>query len=192
MKSQGFSYTTKYPRIPDKGKLDVCIFYDEIDNGMRAKEIAEYTLHRFNLECELELRIWNFAVLSIENVAESARQGCESADLIIFSLRDPAWLTTETVDQVAGWISQNQSHDCLVLCSVDPKIENRMHMASIHEAMDRLSRLSGMRCQIVYPVDLQKRLQPENPMISHPRVDPSLIGRLRRQVNPHQCWGINE
>jgi hypothetical protein len=98
--------------LVDRPKFNVVIIYEDIAAGKRAKHFYNRVIRELADECDFSLELWNFQVLAISGVANSAAQTATKADFGILSMHGKAQLSAETRDWIERWsglISDNRS-----------------------------------------------------------------------------------
>jgi len=98
--------------LVDRPKFNVVIIYEDIAAGKRAKHFYNRVIRELADECDFSLELWNFQVLAISGVANSAAQTAAKADFVILSMHGKAQLSAETRDWIERWsglISDNRS-----------------------------------------------------------------------------------
>ena len=92
--------------------FNVVIIYEDSAAGKRAKHLYDRVIRELADECDFSLKLWNFQVLAISKIANSAAQTAAKADFVILSMHGKAQLSVQTRDWIERWsglISDNRS-----------------------------------------------------------------------------------
>ena len=81
--------------LNDTPKFNVVIIYEDRAAGKRAKHFYDNLIHDLEDECDFCLDLWNFQVLAISAIWDSAVQVAGQADFVILSLHGKAGLPVE-------------------------------------------------------------------------------------------------
>jgi hypothetical protein len=98
--------------LVDRPKFNVVIIYQDSAAGKRAKHFYDQVIRELADECDFSLELWNFQVLAIAEIANSAAQTAAKADFVILSMHGKAQLSVQTRDWIERWsglISDNRS-----------------------------------------------------------------------------------
>src|ERR1700721_1605671 len=80
------------PDLNDKPKFNVVIIYEDIAAGKRAKHFYDRVIRELVDECDFSLELWNFQLLAIPEIGNSAGTAVPQADFVILSMRCKARL----------------------------------------------------------------------------------------------------
>jgi hypothetical protein len=107
------------PRMPTQGatwatrpEFNVAIIYEDGAAGKRAKHFYDRVIRELVDECDFSLELWNFQLLAIPEIGNSAAKAVAQADFVILSMRCKARLSAETRDWIESWsglITDNKS-----------------------------------------------------------------------------------
>ena len=91
-----------YPsrELSDRPKFNVVIIYEDRPTGRRAKYFYEKVVRALEDDCDFNLELWNFQVLAISEIGNSAAQVVARADFVILSFHDKAGLPVEIRDWI--------------------------------------------------------------------------------------------
>src|SRR5260370_26246879 len=108
------SDTDAYPRpdLDDRPKFNVAIIYEDSAAGKRAKHFYDRVIRELVDECDFSLELWNFQVLAVPEVGNSAAKAAAQADFVILSMHRQAQLAVQTRDWIERWsglITDNKS-----------------------------------------------------------------------------------
>ncbi|HEV3209046.1 MAG TPA: hypothetical protein VGY91_02185 [Chthoniobacterales bacterium] len=98
--------------LVDRPNFNVVIIYQDSAAGKRAKHFYDQVIRELADECDFSLELWNFQVLAIAEIANSAAQTAAKADFVILSMHGKAQLSVQTRDWIERWsglISDNRS-----------------------------------------------------------------------------------
>ncbi len=68
--------------LSDRPKFNVVIIYEDRGTGRRAKYFYENLVHELKGECDFNLELWNFQVLAISEIGNSAARVAAQADFV--------------------------------------------------------------------------------------------------------------
>src|SRR5258708_21220522 len=89
--------------LNDRPKFNVVIIYEDRAAGRRAKHFYDNLIHELEDECDFCLDLWNFQVLAISAIWDSAVQVAGQADFVILSLHGKAGLPVEIGELIKTW-----------------------------------------------------------------------------------------
>src|ERR1700676_4113745 len=98
--------------VDDRPKLNVAIIYEDGAAGKRAKHFCDRVIRELVDECDFSLELWNFRVLAVAEIGNSAAKAAAQADFVILSMHRKAQLSTQTRDWIERWsglITDNKS-----------------------------------------------------------------------------------
>ena len=108
------SVTDAYPG-PDldaRPKFKVAIIYEDSAAGKRAKHFYDRVIRELLDECDFSVELWNFQVLTVPEIGDSAAKAAAQADFVILSMHRKAQLSVRTRDWIERWsglITDNRS-----------------------------------------------------------------------------------
>jgi len=91
------------PEPSDRPKFNVVIIYEDRGTGRRAKYFYENLVHELEGKCDFNLELWNFQVLAISEIGNSAARVAAQADFVILSLHGKAGLPAEIREWIETW-----------------------------------------------------------------------------------------
>jgi hypothetical protein len=99
------SATDAYPEpdLDDKPKFSVAIIYEDSVAGKRAKHFYDRVTRQLIDECDFSLELWNFRVLAVPEIGNSAAKAAAQADFVILSMHRTAQLSVEIRDWIERW-----------------------------------------------------------------------------------------
>jgi hypothetical protein len=99
------SATNAYPGadLDGRPKFDVVIIYEDSAAGKRAKHFYDRVIRELVDECDFSLELWNFQVLVVPEIGDSAAKAAARADLVILSMHRKAQLAVQTRDWIERW-----------------------------------------------------------------------------------------
>jgi hypothetical protein len=89
--------------LSDRSKFNVVIIYEDRGTGRRAKYFYENLAHELEGKCDFNLELWNFQVLAISEIGNSAARAAAQADFVIVSLNGKAGLPAEIREWIERW-----------------------------------------------------------------------------------------
>jgi hypothetical protein len=100
------STTDAYPasELDDRAKFNVVIIYEDIAVGKRAKHFYDRVIRELVHECDFRLKLWNFQVLAVPEIRNSAVKAAAQADFVILSMYRKAQLSAQTRDWIERWL----------------------------------------------------------------------------------------
>jgi hypothetical protein len=91
------------PDLNDRPQLNVVIIYEDIAAGKRAKHFYDRVIREFVDECNFSLELWNFQMLAVPEIGNSAAKAAAQADFVILSIHRKAQLSVQTRDWIERW-----------------------------------------------------------------------------------------
>jgi hypothetical protein len=82
------------PNLDDRPKFKVAIIYEDGPAGKRAKYFYDKMIRELVDECDFSLQLWNFQVLAISEIGNSAAQAAAQADFVYL---DSRWTSERNV-----------------------------------------------------------------------------------------------
>ena len=76
--------------VDDRAKFNVAIIYEDGAAGKRAKHFYDRVIRELVNECDFSLELWNFQVLAIPEIGNSAAKAAAQADFVILSMHHKA------------------------------------------------------------------------------------------------------
>lgn len=108
----------------DRPKCKVVIIYEDDAAGRRAKHFYDEVIQELVDECDFSLDLWNFQVLGISQVGDTALQAAARADVLILSMHGTAKLPATTKDWIERWSQRIADSMPMLVALVSPaKIE---------------------------------------------------------------------
>ncbi len=78
--------------MDEKPTFNVAIIYEDNAAGRRAKHFYDKVIRELVDECNFSLKLWNFRVLAIQEIGNSAAHVVAQADFVILSMHGKAEL----------------------------------------------------------------------------------------------------
>jgi hypothetical protein len=91
------------PDLNDRPKFNVVIIYEDIAAGKRAKHFYDRVIRQLVDECDFSLELWNFQVLAVPEIGNSAAKAAAETDFVIVSMYRKAQLSVQTRDWIERW-----------------------------------------------------------------------------------------
>ena len=79
------------------------IIYEDGRAGKRAKYFYDKMIRELRDECDFSLELWNFQVLAIPEIGDSAAEAAAQADFVILSMHGKAGFATGTRNWIERW-----------------------------------------------------------------------------------------
>ena len=89
--------------LDDRPQFNVTIIYEDGAAGKRAKHFYDRVIRELVDECDFSLELWNFQVLAIPEIGNSAAKAAAQADFVILSMHRKAQLSAQTRDWIERW-----------------------------------------------------------------------------------------
>jgi len=105
--------------LSDRPKFNVVIIYEDRGTGRRAKYFYENLVHELKGKCDFNLELWNFQVLAISEIGNSAARVAAQADFVILSLHGKAGLPTEIREWIETWARLIADSNAALIALVD-------------------------------------------------------------------------
>ena len=83
--------------------FNLTIVYESIEAGKRAKLFSDRFMAETALGCTCELNLWNFGVLGIPEVRNTAASTAATADLVVLSMGGTVPLPAQAVEWIEMW-----------------------------------------------------------------------------------------
>ena len=100
------SFATDFSPRPDRDdspKFNVAIIYEDSAAGKRAKHFCDRVIRELGDEYDFSLELWNFQVLAVPEIGNSAVKAAAQADFVILSMYGKAQLSAQTRDWIERW-----------------------------------------------------------------------------------------
>jgi hypothetical protein len=91
------------PALDDRPKFNVAIIYEDSAAGKRAKHFYDRMIRELVDECDFSLELWNFRVLAVPEIGNSAAKAAAQADIVILSMHRTAQLSVQIRDWIERW-----------------------------------------------------------------------------------------
>lgn len=83
--------------------FNLTIIYESTDAGKRAKLFSDRFIAETALDCTFELSLWNFGVLGIPEIRNTAANTAAMADVVILSMSGTVPLPAQAVEWIKMW-----------------------------------------------------------------------------------------
>jgi hypothetical protein len=110
---------TQRARLSDRPKFSVVIIYEDRGTGRRAKYFYEKLVHELKGKCDFSLELWDFQVLAISEIGNSAARVAAQADFLIVSLHGKAGLPAEIREWIETWARLIADSNAALIALVD-------------------------------------------------------------------------
>jgi hypothetical protein len=91
------------PDLDERPKFKAAIIYEDSAAGKRAKHFYDRVIRELVDECDFSLELWNFQVLAVPKIGNSAAKAAAQADFVILSMHRKAQLSVRTRDWIERW-----------------------------------------------------------------------------------------
>jgi hypothetical protein len=106
-------------QLSDRPKFGVVITYEDRTTGRRAKCFFDNFVHELENQYDFDLELWNFQVLAISEIGNSAARVAAQADFIIVSLHGRLGLPAETREWIETWSQLISNRDAALIALTD-------------------------------------------------------------------------
>jgi len=130
--------------LVDRPKFNVVIIYEDSAAGTRAKHFYDRVIRKLVDECDFSFELWNFQVLAISGVANSAAQTAAKADFVILSMCGKAQLSAETRDWIERWSGLITENKSALVALLDQPGMNRGTVASTLNYLRKVADRKGI------------------------------------------------
>ena len=89
--------------MDERPTFNVAIIYEDSAAGRRAKHFYDKVIRELVDECDFSLELWNFQVLAIPEIGNSAAHVAAQADFVILSMHGKAELPAQTRHWIERW-----------------------------------------------------------------------------------------
>jgi hypothetical protein len=140
------SVTDAYPGPdPDDGpKFNVAIIYEDSAAGKRAKHFYDRLIRELVDECDFSLELWNFQVLAVPGIGNSAAKAAAQADLVILSMHRKAQLSVQTRDWIERWSGLITDNKPALVVLLDQRGMKRGTVASTLDYLRKVADRKGI------------------------------------------------
>src|SRR6202795_3149801 len=131
-----------YPGLDpdDRPKFNVAIIYEDSAAGKRAKHFYDRVIREVVDECDFSLELWDFQVLAVPGIGNSAAKAAAQADFVILSMHRKAQLSTQTRDWIERWSGLITDNKSALVALLDQPGIRRGTVASTLPSFDALFR----------------------------------------------------
>src|SRR6201997_3299596 len=138
--------TDAYPRpdLDGQPKFNVVILYEESAAGKRAKHFYDRVIRELVDECDFSLKLWNFRVLAVPEIGNSAAKAAAQADFVILSMHRKAQLSTQTRDWIERWSGLITDHKSALVALLDQPGIRRGTVASTLGYLRKVAERKGI------------------------------------------------
>ena len=119
--------------MDERPTFNVAIIYEDSAAGRRAKHFYDKVIRELVDECNFSLELWNFQVLAIPEIGNSAAHVAAQADFVILSMHGKAELPAQTRHWIERWSRLiADSKPALVALFDQPKRWHRPAASALH------------------------------------------------------------
>jgi hypothetical protein len=140
------SATNAYPGadLDGRPKFDVVIIYEDSAAGKRAKHFYDRVIRELVDECDFSLELWNFQVLAVPEIGDSAAKAAARADLVILSMHRKAQLAVQTRDWIERWSGLITDNKPALVALLDQRGMKRGTVASTLDYLRKVADRKGI------------------------------------------------
>ena len=119
------TYANPAWKLNDRPKFNFVIIHEDIATGNIAHYFYNHFIHELGEECDFSFELWNFQVLAISAIGNSALQVATQADFVIFSLHGRAGIPAETRRWIKAWSRLVADSDAALIVLTTDKPQSR-------------------------------------------------------------------
>jgi hypothetical protein len=140
------SVTDAYPGHDpdDRPKFSVAIIYEDSAAGKRAKHFYDRVIRELVDECDFNLELWNFQVLAVPEIGNSAAKAAAQADFVILSMHRKAQLSVRTRDWIERWSGLITDNKAALVVLLDQRGMKRGTVASTLDYLRKVADRKGI------------------------------------------------
>ncbi len=132
------------PDPDDRPKFNVVIIYEDSAAGTRAKHFYDRVIRELVDEYDFSLELWNFQVLAVPEIGNSAAKAAAQADIVILSMHRKAQLTVQTRDWIERWSALITENKFALVALLDQPGMNRGTVASTLNYLRKVADRKGI------------------------------------------------
>ena len=95
-------------------------------------------------ECDFSVELWNFQVLTVPEIGDSAAKAAAQADFVILSMHCKAQLSIQTRDWIERWSGLITDNKSALVALLDQPGMNRGTVASTLDYLRKLAERKGI------------------------------------------------
>jgi hypothetical protein len=132
------------PDPDDRPKFNAVIIYEDSAAGKRAKHFYDRVIRELVDECDFSLKLWNFRVLAVPEIGNSAAKAAAQADFVILSMHRKAQLSVQTRDWIERWSGLITENKSALVALLDQPGMNRGTVASTLNYLRKVADRKGI------------------------------------------------
>ena len=132
------------PDPDDRPKFNAVIIYEDSAAGKRAKHFYDRVIRKLVDECDFSLKLWNFRVLAVPEIGNSAAKAAAQADFVILSMHRKAQLSVQTRDWIERWSGLITENKSALVALLDQPGMNRGTVASTLNYLRKVADRKGI------------------------------------------------
>jgi len=132
------------PGLDDRPKFNVAIIYEDSAAGKRAKHFYDQVIRELVDECDFSLELWNFQVLAVPEIGNSAAKAAAQADFVILSMHRKAQLSVQTRDWIERWSGLITDNKPALVVLLDQRGMKRGTVASTLDYLRKVADRKGI------------------------------------------------
>ena len=129
--------------LVDRPKFNVVIIYQDIAAGKRAKNFYDRVIRELAHECDFRLELWNFQVLAVPEIGNSAVKVAAQADFVVLSIYRKAQLSAQTRDWIERWLGSITDNKSALIAPLDQPGMKRGTLASTLDYLRKVADRKG-------------------------------------------------
>jgi hypothetical protein len=133
-----------WPELNDRPRFNVVILYQDIEAGKRAKLFYDRVIRELVDECDFSLELWNFQVLAVQEIGNSAAKAAAQADFVIVSMYRKAQLSAQTRDWIEKWSGLIADNKSALVALLDRPVLKRGTVASTLDYLRKVADRKGI------------------------------------------------
>ena len=130
--------------MDERPTFNVAIIYEDSAAGRRAKHFYDKVIRELVDECNFSLELWNFQVLAIPEIGNSAAHVAAQADFVILSMHGKAQLSVQTRDWIERWSGLISDHRSALVAMLDQPGLRRGTAASTLDYLRKVADRKGI------------------------------------------------
>jgi hypothetical protein len=132
------------PDQDERPQFKVVIIYEDSAAGKRAKHFYDRVIREFIDECNFSLELWNFQVLAVAEIGNSAARAAAKADFVILSMHRKAQLPAQTRDWIERWSGLTTDNKSALVALLDQPAMKRGTFASTLDYLRKVADRNGI------------------------------------------------
>ena len=144
MKPSSTADSYPWPELNDRPRFNVVILYEDIAAGKRAKLLYDRVIRELVDEWDFGLELWNFRVLAVPEIGNSAAKAAAQADFVIVSMYRKAQLSAQTRDWIEKWSGLITDNKSALVALLDQPVLRRGTVTSTLDYLRKVAERKGI------------------------------------------------